>query len=307
MVRLEKVVNLDGGEEPPPPPPPPPPSSISFVGQATRNTNSTAVHGARCPTTVQAGDVLLLFASQGSDRVLTGPGAGWIQVGRVVDSSHGHDRVAQDRGRRRRRPTVRLTSGGPTPRWPSRWPPTAASTPATRGLDHRRRRARQHRLAHDTGWCRTRSRSLAGVVLVRQEQRARPAWTAPAGETSARHHHRLGKRPRRHPAHRPPGRADGRNAGDHRRARTRRPTRRPAPRRCGRSCCDPPADTPPSNQPPIAPFTRNCTGSPCTFDAIGSTDPEDSIDSVRWDFGDGDDEHRADRRPHLRERRAPTR
>ena len=43
MVRLEKIVNLDGGEEPPPPPPPPPPpTSVSFLGQATRNANSTA-------------------------------------------------------------------------------------------------------------------------------------------------------------------------------------------------------------------------------------------------------------------------
>ena len=55
MVRLENVVNLDGGEEPPPPPPPPPPSSVSCVGQATRNANSTAFT-VQVPATVQAGD-----------------------------------------------------------------------------------------------------------------------------------------------------------------------------------------------------------------------------------------------------------
>ncbi len=63
------------------------PSSISFVGQATSNANNVAFT-ARVPSTVEADDTLLLFASQGSSAMLTGPGTGWTQIGRVVDSSH---------------------------------------------------------------------------------------------------------------------------------------------------------------------------------------------------------------------------
>ncbi len=65
------------GSQPPPPP-------ISFVGQATRNANATAFT-VTVPAGVQAGDGLLLFASQAGTTTLTGPGAGWTQIGRVSD------------------------------------------------------------------------------------------------------------------------------------------------------------------------------------------------------------------------------
>ena len=72
---------------PPPPPPPPPPSTRSrSSGRSTAQHQQHVVHGARSRRT-QAGDALLLFASHGSTVTLTGPGAGWTQVGRVVDSS----------------------------------------------------------------------------------------------------------------------------------------------------------------------------------------------------------------------------
>ena len=63
---------------------PPPPTAISFVGQATRNANSTAFQ-VQVPASVQAGDALLLFASRASTVALTGPGAGWTQAGQVTD------------------------------------------------------------------------------------------------------------------------------------------------------------------------------------------------------------------------------
>ena len=45
--------------------------------------------------------------------------------------------------------------------------------------------------------------------------------------------------------------------------------------------------TPPSgDQPPVAEFTTDCTGAVCNFDATPSADPDGSITSYSWSFGD---------------------
>ncbi|RFS84680.1 PKD domain-containing protein [Actinomadura spongiicola] len=41
------------------------------------------------------------------------------------------------------------------------------------------------------------------------------------------------------------------------------------------------------NQPPSAAFTSSCDQLACTFDGSGSTDPDGTIASYAWDFGDG--------------------
>jgi len=44
---------------------------------------------------------------------------------------------------------------------------------------------------------------------------------------------------------------------------------------------------PPTNQPPVASFTVSCAQLTCSFDGSASTDPDGSISSYAWDFGDG--------------------
>ncbi len=44
----------------------------------------------------------------------------------------------------------------------------------------------------------------------------------------------------------------------------------------------------PSNQPPVANSSINCTALACTMSGTGSTDPDGGIVSWAWEFGDGD-------------------
>jgi len=45
--------------------------------------------------------------------------------------------------------------------------------------------------------------------------------------------------------------------------------------------------TSPTNTPPTAAFTSNCTDLACTFTGTGSSDPDGTIAGYTWDFGDG--------------------
>jgi PKD repeat protein len=49
----------------------------------------------------------------------------------------------------------------------------------------------------------------------------------------------------------------------------------------------PAASQPPPNRAPSASFTVSCTSLVCDFDGRGSTDPDGTVSSYAWDFGDG--------------------
>jgi PKD repeat protein/predicted secreted protein len=44
---------------------------------------------------------------------------------------------------------------------------------------------------------------------------------------------------------------------------------------------------PPTNQPPVATFTYNCSDLSCGFDGSGSYDPDGTVAGYAWNFGDG--------------------
>lgn len=44
---------------------------------------------------------------------------------------------------------------------------------------------------------------------------------------------------------------------------------------------------PPANQPPVSRFAQVCSNLSCSFDGSGSSDPDGSVASYAWDFGDG--------------------
>ena len=286
MVRLENIVNLDGNEEPPPPPPPPPPSTISWVGQATSNVNSTAFT-VQVPASVHADDALLLFASAGSDRVLTGPGTGWVQIGRVVDGSHAttvwrRRAVAGDAGT-----TVRLTSGttftkvgltlaayrGVNPTNPL-VSITGAGEPGSTG-------------SHTTPLVANSTNGAWRVSYWSDKTGGTTGWTGHAGETvratsfgsgGGRVGTLLTDLPSPLTAG-APANTGGVNAVANASATTAT---------MWTVLLRPAADTPPTNQPPTAVLHRTCSDLTCDFDATDSTDPDDGIDSWAWDFGDGD-------------------
>ena len=285
MVRLEKVVNLDGGEEPPPPPPPPPPTtSVSFVGQATRNINNTAFT-VQVPAGVQANDALLLFASAGSDRVLSGPGAGWSQIGRVVDGSHATTvwrRIAAlgDAGS-----TVRLTSGGV-------YTKVGMTLAAYRGTDP------TDPVASITGAGEPGSTSshrtptvpnaTAGAWRISywsDKSGATTSWSPPGGETvrattAGSGGGRVGTLltdPAAGLTSGTPATTGGLLATANSSASTAT---------MWTVLLRPASTGPPGNQPPTASFTHECVERTCTFDGTGSTDPEDNLTAWSWEFSD---------------------
>jgi len=286
LVGLEKL-NLDGGGEEEPPPPPADSSPITYVGQSAVNGNNDTFT-TRVPTPVVAGDVMLLFASTASTTALNGPGTGWTQVSRAVDTGHATTvwrRVATsaDTGG-----TVRLTTSG------GGYIKGAVTLAAYRGVDP------QNPLVSITGAPESGSstshttpvlpNSTTGAWRVSywsDKNSATTRWSAPAGEnvratTVGSGGGRIGSLltdpGASLTATTPPttgGLTATANAGASS-ATSWTVLLRPAD------------DVQVVNQPPVARFTSSCAQLVCSFDASTSSDLEDSIESYKWDFGDGE-------------------
>ncbi|MCW2761781.1 MAG: hypothetical protein JWR85_1982 [Marmoricola sp.] len=280
LVRLENVVNLDGGG------PPPPTSPVSFVGQSTRNSNS-ASFPVQVPASTQAGDVLLLFASYGNTVNLTGPGANWTPVGtKVVDNSMATSvwrkvAVAGDAGS-----TVQLSNGTTVTK--------AALTLATyRGVDSASPVVAVSGIGEPgttaTHTTPTVANSTTGALRVSywtDKNAATTQWTAPAGETARATTTGTGSG-RFGTLLSDPATAltAGTPATTGGRVGTANATSNAAT--MWTILLRPGTAPPPTNEPPVARFTFDCTDLTCDFDGSTSTDKEDSISAYAWDFDDG--------------------
>ena len=286
LVGLEKL-NLDGGGEEEPPPPPVDQSPITYVGQSAVNGNNTTF-SARVPTPVMAGDVMLLFASTASTTALNGPGTGWTQVSRALDTGHATTvwrRVATSADASS---TVRLTTTGGV------YIKGAVTLAAYRGVDP------QNPLVSITGAPEPGSSNSHTTPVVANsttgawrvsywsdKNSATTRWSAPAGENvrsttvgsgGGRVGSLLTDPGASLTATTPPttgGLTATANAGASS-ATSWTILLRPAD------------DVQVVNQPPVARFTSSCAQLVCSFDASTSSDLEDSIESYKWDFGDGE-------------------
>jgi myo-inositol-hexaphosphate 3-phosphohydrolase/PKD repeat protein len=283
LVRLENVVSLGGDEEPPPPDP----SGIDFVGQTTSNANATSF-AAQVPATVRTGDGLLLFASQNREGALTGPGAGWTQIGQTLDTGHATtvwSKVATgtDAGT-----SVTLGSG-------TTYTKVAMTLAAYRGT------ASSNPIASITGTPETAttashttprvSSATTGGMRVSywsDKNSATTKWTAPAGETTRASTFGTGG-----------GRIDTLLTD------LASPLTAGSPATTGGLTATADAASgvatawtlilrpggaapPPTNQPPTARFASSCVGLVCSFDGSTSSDSEGAIAGYAWDLADGE-------------------
>jgi PKD repeat protein len=156
---------------------------IAFAGRATSNVNALNF-SVQVPSTVQAGDALLLFASQSTSTVLSGPGSDWTQEGRVVDAAHATTvwsrvAVAADAGR-----VIRLGSG-------TTYTKVALTLAAYRGTDQTDPVVSVTGAAepgtttgHTTPVVANSTSGAWRVSYWSDKNSATTSWTAPAGEAN---------------------------------------------------------------------------------------------------------------------------
>ena len=229
------------------------------------------------PASVQTADQLLLFASSGSSTALTGPGAGWTQVGRTVDGSTAttvwrRTATSGDPGT-----AVRVSTG-------TTFTKVGLTLAAYRGVDSTNPLVSINGAA-EPGTTASHVSPVVpnGVTGAKRvsywsdKTGSTTQWTAPAGETVRATSFGTG------------GGRIGTLLTDRATALTAgSPATTGGLTAVANSSAStatmwtillrPTGDvTPPENQPPTAVIDRSCTGLTCTFDATDSTDPDDGI------------------------------
>jgi len=271
LTRLEKVVELD--EEPPPP------SALSFVGSASTNANATS-HAVRIPATTQAGDTLLLFFAGNQNPATTSSPTGWTLV-RSADPTGIRGRLwfktatAGDAGSLvtvtssailKAALTVGAYSGAPAAN------PIDVSAVAVDTATTSTHVAPSVTPSASGGWLVTywADKSTSSTSLSTTPSLVRRGGSTGTGGghiTSALADSGTGV---------PAGPTGGQVATG----------TAPASKAVMFSLVLR-SSTMAINQPPSASFTVSCVELSCSFDSIASDDPDGSITSYAWQFGDG--------------------
>jgi PKD repeat protein len=260
-----------------------PPASIAFRASAAAQA-STATEKVTVPAAVHSGDVMLLLASANSNAAVTTQPAGWTFISQRTSgtpdlSTRLYEKVAtaSDPGSQ-----VSLTyaAAGKVDLTVAAYsgvdPSAAISAFASAGET-------VNRAAHTTPGATVGTTGSWVVSYWADKSSATTGWTAPAGQTQR-------------------SQSVGTGAGlvtsllvdsgagvssGPSSAKTATATSSSAKATMWTVVLAPNGAPPPPNQPPVASFTNNCTNLVCSFDGTGSTDPDGSVVSYAWDFGDG--------------------
>jgi myo-inositol-hexaphosphate 3-phosphohydrolase/PKD repeat protein len=272
LVPLERVVTLGSA-----PASPPTTSAVSFVGSAASRANSSS-HQVRVPSGVRAGDGLVLFFSSNTTAAITAP-AGWRSLGRVEASgtvTRAWQRVAgtADAGASVRVAVTRASKANlslAAYRGTSTTDPVAGVARAGETVERRGHTTPKAAVSSGGGWA---------LSYWSHKDSSSSALTAPRGVTvrssgsqdgSGRVTSLLADSGRAVAAGTYGGlTATAGTASRH--ATTWTVVLAPAAA---------------GNLPPTASAGVECTGLTCTLSAAGSADPDGSVRSYRWDFGDG--------------------
>jgi PKD repeat protein len=260
-----------------------PPANIAFRAAAAAQANA-AVQKVTVPAAVHSGDVMLLFATANSTAAVSTQPTGWTFVSQRTSgtpdvSTRLYEKVATgtDPGSQ---VSITYAAAGKIDLTVSAYSGVDATTPISAFASAGETVSRA---AHTTPGANVATGGSWVVSYWADKSSATTGWTAPAGQTQRSQSVGTGSGlvtslQVDSGAGLSPGLRSGLAATA---------SSASAKATMWTVVLAPNGAPPPPNQPPVASFTSSCTNLACSFNGTGSSDPDGSVVSYAWDFGDG--------------------